>query len=236
MATDDSVEKVLKALGSAQTPEGLEARIAQGLERRELAAREVEFHWRDVLAGSAVAGVWWRGALSGAAVAMLAVGVVMLASHFVRGAGVHGEMTVRSVAPQVAPARAAVVGVAAREERGGPCGSSELLQAANGVPSQRLGGVRVESPERPQSLPESTLTVEERGLLRLVKTGDLKELASLNPEVRERLEAEDAAQFQRFFAEPAKPVVADPVTTEPVAEEPNAVEATPAEATAGENE
>ena len=78
--------------------------------------------------------------------------------------------------------------------------------------AQRHGGVRVASlwEGRSRCLTASADGGGSARLVRLAKDGDLKELASLNPEVRERLEAEDAAQFQRFFAEPAKPVVADP--------------------------
>jgi hypothetical protein len=81
---------------------------------------------------------------------------------------------------------------------------------------ERQGSVRLVAGSTPrwQSVPEPPLTREERELVRVARRGDVNELASLNPEIRERLDAEDAAQFQRFFAEPvvkvapAEPVVA----------------------------
>jgi hypothetical protein len=207
---EESVEKVLKALGRAQAPEGLEARVAARLVQHP---EVVEFRWRDVVAGSAMGGVWWRGAFVGAAVSMLAVGVVMLAGYFVWRPGVH---VVREVAPLAAPTRAAVVGVGARN-----CAGSEMLWASGTGSAQRHDGVRVAIVPGEKLMTAPPLTAEERGLVRLAKDADLKELASLNPEIRERLEAEDAAQFRSFFAEPVKPVAADPAV------QPTAVDAAP---------
>jgi hypothetical protein len=46
------------------------------------------------------------------------------------------------------------------------------------------------------------LTAQEQQLVRLARTGDAKELAPLDPEMRAKAEARDAAEFQKFFAEP----------------------------------
>ncbi len=201
MSAERDIDKVLAALGRAEVPEGLEARVAEGLERRG-AARVVEF-------GS---GVWWRGALAGFAAAMLVVGVVMLAGHLVRGRGAEGVVRVVAPSARVGGVRS----VAAREDRREPCADGSARHVAGGAGAGR-GGVwrgemmRVErmTPSRPFVAPP--LTAQEQALVRVVRASDPKELAMLNPEVRERQEAEEAAQFQRFFAEPPsiKPVAPD---------------------------
>src|ERR1035437_11179168 len=77
---DAAIDKALTALSSAASPEGMEARIAQRLQHRA-SAQEAAFRWRDLLAGSSLSGAWWRGALTGAATAMLAGCIVLLLQH-----------------------------------------------------------------------------------------------------------------------------------------------------------
>jgi hypothetical protein len=251
----DSVETVLKALGSAPVPEGLEGRIAARLEQQALGSVRAGFRWREVLGGGTMAGAWWRGAVSGAAVATLAVGVVMLAGHFGRGVSRSGEKVAHGVAQPIAPANGTVRQVASREDRQDrrvPCVGSGVLQVQRGSSAQRPDWLRVEIAGRAQLPKEPALTAEERSLVRVVQGGNLRELASLNPEVRERVEAEDAAQFQRFFTQPVRPVVVDGVPVDPskteqvvkpvaVVVEPTAVETpeepvAPTASSAGENQ
>jgi hypothetical protein len=205
---DDVIEKVLAALGGAKAPEGLEERVAARLEQHAMTAREVKFRWRETFAGSAAAGVWWRGAVAGAAASMLAVGVVFLAGHFGRTPA-NGERAVRGVA---------AVSVAQHEDRGEPC--SGTVRVAEVLPAQRGVEARDEGEARSQPAPELALTAEERSLVRAVRVSDVKELASLNPEVREKLEAEEAAQFRSFFPEPVKQTSTEPRTAEAGAAEP----------------
>lgn len=252
---ENAVEKVLKALGNAQAPEGMEARIAARLAQQGSEPVRAGFRWREVFGGGAMAGAWWRGAVSGAAVAMFAVGVVMLAGHFGRGVAGSGGKIARGVVQQVAPAKAAMMQVASREDREDrrvPCVGSSAPQVRNGGAAQRPDWLRVEIAGRAQLPKEPALTAEERSLVRVVQGGDLRELASLNPEVREKLEAEDAAQFQRFFTQPVRPVLVDGKAVDPskvqsngdagvVASEPAAAEtptapATSAEPAGGENQ
>jgi hypothetical protein len=53
--------------------------------------------------------------------------------------------------------------------------------------------------------PAMGLTAQERELVQLARTGDAKDLAALGPEMRAKAEARDAAEFQKFFAEPVEP-------------------------------
>jgi hypothetical protein len=48
------------------------------------------------------------------------------------------------------------------------------------------------------------LTAQERELVRLTQQVDPKELANLNPDMRAKMEAQDAAEFEQFFAAPPK--------------------------------
>jgi hypothetical protein len=46
------------------------------------------------------------------------------------------------------------------------------------------------------------LTAQERELVRLARTVDPKVLAALVPETHAKVEAGDAAQFEKYFADP----------------------------------
>jgi hypothetical protein len=186
MNREDDVERVLAALRDAKTPEGMEARIADRL-ALHAAARGVEFQWRDVFAGSATAGVWWRGAVSGVAVAMLLVGLVWMTGHRRPSAGVKVMQERVAAEPP-----AAVVGVAQVK----PCATPSRVAVAHGVSRvKRDDGVRVASAETSHPAPAMGLTAEERELVQLARTGNARDLA--------KAEAQDAAEFRRVFVEPA---------------------------------
>ena len=58
--------------------------------------------------------------------------------------------------------------------------------------------------------PAMGLTAQERELVQLARNGDAKDLAALDPETRAKAEAKDAAEFQRFFAEPVREAPPEP--------------------------
>jgi hypothetical protein len=195
--SDEAVDRALARLRDAEVPEGLEARIAARLESHTAVRDAAGFRWRDLFSGTAAAGVWWRGAVSGGAVAMLVVGLVWMAGH--RGRSGAGEVMVRERVAAGPPA--AVVGVA----RVKPCASPGLMGVAHGVTRvRRDDGVRVASAETSHPAPAMGLTAQERELVQLARKGDAKELVSLDPEMRAKAEAQDAAEFQKFFAEPVR--------------------------------
>ena len=198
--SDDVIERALARLREAEVPEGLEERIAARLTAH--AAGRVEFRWRELFAGTAVAGVWWRGALSGVAVAMVVMGAVWLAGRHARS----GEVVARErvVAVPSAPAARAV---AVKEEvrSGEPCVSMPRV-VRDSAATRRQELVRIARAEMEVSHPAPAmgLTAQERELVQLARNGDVKDLAALDPEMRARAEAQDAAEFQRFFAEPVR--------------------------------
>jgi hypothetical protein len=201
---EDAVERVLAALGRARVPDGLEARIAQRLERRE------------IVAGPSMMGAWWRGAVTGTAFAMVCVGLVMLVQHGLRVRTQRGPIAVRIGAGAIGTKTTAIP-VEARER---PCPSDSLRSVREDHDSGARGKVRIASVEWKKPFASAPLTEEERELVRLARTADPRELETLNPEVRAKLEAQEAESFQRFFAAPktAPAVVAEPSTTEPAAE------------------
>ena len=191
--SDEAVERALAAMRDAKVPEGLEARVAARLAVRDVAG----FRSRDLFSGTAAAGVWWRGALSGAAVAILVVGLAWLAG----GRGRSREVVVRE---RVVAAPSAAV---KEDVRSVPCASAPRV-VRSAVPVRRGNeGLRVASDEVSHPAPAMGLTAQERELVQLVRKGDAKELAPLDPEMRAKAEAQDAAEFQKFFAEPVRPEV-----------------------------
>lgn len=199
--SDKAVDRALARLRDAEVPEGLEARIAAKLEGHAAMRDVAGFRWREISAGSAAAGAWWRGAVSGVAVAMLLVGLVWMAGHRQAHPGVAVKERVAAVPP------AAVVGVA----RVKPCATPGLVGVAHNVTRvRRDDSVRVAEVEVSHPAPAMGLTAQERELVQLARKGDAKNLAPLDPEMRAKAEAQDAAEFQKFFAEPVR-VEAAPV-------------------------
>jgi hypothetical protein len=204
---EDAVERVLAALGRARVPDGLEARIAQRLERRE------------IVAGPSMMGAWWRGAVTGTAFAMVCVGLVMLVQHGLRVRTQRGPIAVRIGAGAIGTKTTAIP-VEARER---PCGSESFRAVREGRDADARSKMQVANAELKKPFVAAPLTAEERELVRLARTADPRELATLNPEVRAKLDAEEAASFQSFFAAPkVKPAAAEePSTAEPAAAEPS---------------
>ena len=196
--SDEAVDRALARLRDAEVPEGLEARIAVKLEGQAAAWGVAGFRWREIFAGSAAAGAWWRGAVSGVAVAMLVVGLVWMAGH----RQVHPGVAVKE---RVAAVPAAL---AVKEDiRSVPCVSPVVR--VKGTVVRTSEGVRVVATKIEESHPAPAmgLTAQERELVQLARKSDAKSLAPLDPEMRAKAEAQDAAEFQKFFAEPVRPDV-----------------------------
>ena len=186
---DDAIDKTLAALKRAAPPDGMETRILQRLQQQPAPA--APFRWRDLLTGSALAAAWWRGALSGAVTAMLLVGALLLAQHTLRTRPVHPVSqlaAVRSLPPAALPVAASA-----------PAGCPTHVQ----VHRAWVGSDASFAPSRPA--PNLPLTDEERALARFVRTADPKLLAALSPETQARVEAQEADNYNKFFAPPPAP-------------------------------
>ena len=187
---DNAIDKTLAALKSAAPPQGMDARILQRLQQQPAPA--APFCWRDLLTRSALAAVWWRGALSGAAAAMLLVGALLLAQHTLR--------TKQPAVSQLAPARSltpVALPVTASAPASAGCPTHAQIHRA------WVGSDASFAPSHPA--PILPLTAEERALARLARTADPKLLAALSPETQARVDAQEADNYNKFFAPPPAP-------------------------------
>jgi len=210
---DQAVDKVLAALRDAVPPQGMEARIAQRLAQQPTPSHSKALRLPNLLAGSTLAGAWWRGAASGAAAAMAAVALVLVAGHLLRATPDRTQAArdgagSRTPSPSVRPTRASDENIPG-ESRANPCARPTVLRADAPLPTPSAETLRAESyaenaaPSRPA--PVMPLTAQERELVKLVRTADPKQLDTLNPETQAKLEAENAADFAKFFAHPPPP-------------------------------
>jgi hypothetical protein len=206
---DDAIEKTLAVLQRAAPPEGMEERILQRLHQHTSVAPTAQFFWRDLLAGSALTSAWWRGAVSGAATAALLVGALLLPQHGLRTRSGHTPQPAISqvtATPNLAPAVVTVTASAsANNSHTTPCATPGLLRTARVVPVYRAESIASASfaPSRPA--PILPLTAEERALVRLAQTADPKLLATLAPEAQAKNVAQEANDFDKFFAPPPAP-------------------------------
>jgi hypothetical protein len=183
---DNAIEKTLAALNTAAPSEGLEARIAHRLQQPAQAAS----HWRDRLTGLTLSAAWWRGAATGAAFALLAVTAVLLLQH--KTPPPHRiAVNATTHAPTITPVNA--------PESLTPCvhPATHRTHTPAAAPAIELASSHL--------LPSDPLTPQERELVRLAQTADPRALATLNSEHQAQLEAENAAQFEKFFTPPPPP-------------------------------
>ncbi len=203
---DTAIDKTLAALNAAMPPEGMEGRIAARIVAQPSPALS---RWRDLFTGYSLAGAWWRGALTGAAAAILAGCAVLLLHHHSQMAPPQ-MMQNNAAAPHTAtpvPATpAAQVKADTTRPAANPCppAPGPMLRHANSTAKPML--LRVAAPVHHPLLTEP-LTAQERALLQLARTADPQQLAILNPETQAKLNAEDAAEFDKFFAPPPRPTL-----------------------------
>ncbi len=229
---DDALEKILAALRDAAPPEGMEARIAQRLERSAATVPAARFDWRGMLAGSTFAGAWWRGAAIGAAAATLAITGMIMVRPGSRVMPEYGQAAERGgnqirgvTSVSTSSQNASAIAVPAR-----PCTHSTMLRAQTIVPaaagSSLLAETRAESNAPSHPAPELPLTTQERALIRLVQNAKPRHLAIINPEEYANLEAQSALKFEKFFAPPAPPPAPDTnaATTSAATPESNSVD------------
>jgi hypothetical protein len=184
---DAAIDKTLAALNAATPPEGLEARIAARLQQQPAPT----LPWHDRLIGYTLPAAWWRGAVTGAAFALLAVTAVLLLQHKTPSPN---QIAVTTNAPTPADLPVKVAGTPAT-----PCASPAVFhQRTPTAPA-------TETASTSHPISSGPLTTQERELLRLAQTADPKVLATFNSEHQAQLEAENAAQFKDFFTPAPRP-------------------------------
>jgi len=196
---DDAIDKTLAALRNAAPPEGMEARIAHRLQQPVAPSS----YWRDLFAATTPSAFWLRGAFTGAAVALLAVCAVLLAQHALQPKHPQPppQASARQTAPSVVPVKASSLDTAST-----PCANPSRLRVRV-APKAVLLRTAGDSQRHP--ILAGPLTAQERALIQLARTADPQQLASLNSESQAKLKAQDADEFERFFAPPAHPKTPD---------------------------
>jgi hypothetical protein len=198
---DDAIDNALRALREAVPPEGIEARIANRLAQTTLSQTEP------------AARGWWHGAACGAAAAAtLAAGLGLLLVHRAPVPPQSPQAASRpAVVPHNAPVPVDLVPAAAHRPESAPCTGSvrdRAIPIAGPLPAAPLPTpeeLRAEAMAPSRPAPALPLTEQERALLRLTRTADPAQLAALNEEAQAKLEAEDAAEFEKFFTPPPTP-------------------------------
>jgi hypothetical protein len=194
----------------------MEARIEARLRQHAALAPAAESRWRTLFTGSTLAAAWGRGALSGAATALLIVGALLLAQHGLRMKPgqeqfADGEIAAtRNTAPTTTPVADAAKVLSASEARANPCATPSMKQVRNIAPTRAGHPLRAETwrdasfaPSHPA--PEMPLTAQERALAELARTASPTVLASLSSDAQEKSLAKDEAEFNKFFTPPPTP-------------------------------
>jgi hypothetical protein len=207
---DNSVDKVLEALRRAAPPEGMEQRIIQHLTQNPSPAHPPAHRWRNLLAGSAWTGAWWRGAITGAAAALLAVGLFFFATHHSLRTNSAPAQAPESAANRSPTAPAAIshstfVSASATGAQAHPCVRQAILrvQPPTQLPSEQrlIAETHIDTAAPSHPAPALPLTSEERALVQFARTApNPKAFAAPDPDTQTELEAQEADEFQKFFS------------------------------------
>jgi hypothetical protein len=173
----DAIDRVLAGLRNVKASAGIEHRVMEAVERRT--AQQPAYPWLFGLRHIRSYGLWplaWGVALGGI-LAMVSLTVTR-------------QETVKEAVHETSP-------IAQR-----PAGHAELRTQPPRVRSRPSGSplrAHTASPARiPVRYVVPPLTQEEKLLLRIAHTGDPREMAILNPEIRSQQAADSEAQFKRF--------------------------------------
>lgn len=201
---DSTVDKILAALRDADPPEGMQTRIAQRLDQHATATPRRLY----LPASFTLAGAWWRGAFTGAAAATLAAALLLFAGHLLRPhtSPQQPVADTTSAAPTyVATSTSKPTG----DTQATPCVHQALLRTHPAAlpPKEQIlvAETRIDTTAPSRPAPALPLTAEERALIQLAHTADPKVLATPDPETQAKLDAQEAAEFQKFFAPPPAP-------------------------------
>jgi hypothetical protein len=217
----DAMERVLAGLRDAETPAGMEHRILDRLEERASTA-EARWGWGRLVP------TWGMMATAPVATKALVCGVA-LASVLVMVFAIAGILRLGH-----APVRSKIDVVPAEPMRRTPAvDTAKGVAPSSDEPSVRLGMVMkvseaglVPAADSDDSVavaemqtasypaPPMPLTEQERLLLRISHRVDPVEMAMLDPKLRALQDAEEKAEFQRFFGQSTKQTAPVQPTTE----------------------
>jgi hypothetical protein len=231
--SQEAIEKVLGGLRDAEAPAGMERRILDGLEEREAARSGSGWRW--------MLPVWLVAPRRAVAVGVFVCGAA-LAGIFVVGLAVPGLRRLGHAPVQVGRNSASAGSPALADSEAGAksadhgwlrssLGSAEKIKTEEERSAESAAAVvdgdsaaldDMHAASRPA--PPMALTEQERLLLRLVHKDAPVELAMLDSKMRALQDSEEKMEFQRFFAQPAKPIQPEQPVTEQAAPPPAATE------------
>ena len=210
--SEEAIARVLAGLRDLEAPDGMERRILDGLEAR--AAAQARSGWRRFMPMRLVMprarwklgwGLISRAMLAGVLVLALAIPAMRRA-----GRAPVGSKT-DSAGVKVAPTAPSVIAIGNMERSslgsGGPSRATSDAPEAGSISEVASDDSIALSETQAASFPAPPmpLTEQERLLLQLVHKVDPVEIAMLDPRVRAMQDAEEKAEFQRFFGKQSLP-------------------------------
>jgi hypothetical protein len=246
--SDEMIERVLAGLRDADAPDGMERRILDELEERAAARSRQGWRWmRPMWLVAPTRPVAARAVACGVAVAGL---LVVLAVPAVRRLG-HAPLSKLQSKASTSPTntspteRVAVALNAAAVNNVGASAPGHGVRSIETANAQKASLVRAlvrgngsndsaaanDMQAASFPAPPMPLTEQERLLLRIAHRGDPVELALLSPRLRAVEDAEEKAEFQRFFGpSTAKQAPQEqPTTEQPIPEEATPTQPAPEE-------
>ena len=199
---DEGIERVLAALREAEAPEGMEQRILQSMQKRASARRG----WNPLIM-FIIRMPSLRIRRQSWAIAVTAVAIVSLAACFTVFQGHRMEHDFADSKKQIAPAYppAPKVQTAAASALQ-PLPARSVAHSRDKTNTRKAGaGSNADSVALHAMLavsypaPPMPLTEQEKLLLRIAHRRDPVELAMLEPLLRSVQDAEEKAEFQKFF-------------------------------------
>jgi hypothetical protein len=191
---DEAIDRVLKGLREAETPRGMELRILDATQRDPSEPRKYS-------PLTPIGARTWTIA----AAAVIVVASVIYWTAFRDHRVVHEYIAVKQhIAPAIVPP--SELQTKAQSAVQSPERSIPRLRETTKVPA----AIREKGPIAPDEMvvenhpaPEAPLTEEERLLLRFAHRADPQQLEAFSPMLRSARDAEEKAEFQRFFEPPA---------------------------------
>jgi len=195
-STDEVVEQVLAGLRDSEVPVGMERRILEAVQDRAA----VKSRWG---AAQSWTRSWtWGIALAGT-VAICVAGFMVRRMEPVSDASQVHVIPVKvldalpTVSSQVAEKSPQLPPPSiVRVERKASTRKDRLISVTDAASLSAMRAASYPAPPAP-------LTQEEKLLLRIARKGDPQELALLNPVMRAARNAEEKAEVERFFTQPA---------------------------------
>ncbi len=201
---DEAIDRVLTGLRESEAPVGMENRILQAMQAHATGESAKRF-------------VWWSwprtagyGALLAGLLVVVAVSVPHRAHQAVQEPGVRKRVEAEPVVTAEKATSVVEAAVPLRVQKPLLVRAEKVhagqkdVQDSNAAEDE-LAREEMLAPSKPA--PPLPMTAQEKSLIQAVRWHDPDELAMLNPEEQEKLEAKDEASFKAFFGilDAAKP-------------------------------